>query len=90
MWDGDEMDGCDPDTKDLRTARVPMRHGHRKRLDVPKRGKAALWAEIQGSWKGSVVHVFGSPPSGKVDSCMPHSYGLDQKKREMRDLVMQK
>lgn len=41
------MDGCDP-VKDFRTARVPMRHGHRKRLDVPKRGKAALWAEIQG------------------------------------------
>lgn len=47
MWDGLEMDGCDP-VKDFRTARVPMRHGHRKRLDVPKRGKAALWAEIQG------------------------------------------
>ena len=49
MWDG-QMDGYDP-VKDFRTARVPMRHGHRKRLDVPKRGKAALWAEIQGSFR---------------------------------------
>lgn len=37
--------------KDFRTARVPMRYGHRKRLDVPKRGKAAIWAEIQGQGK---------------------------------------
>ena len=38
----------DGDLKDFRTARVAMRHGHRQRTGMPKRGKAAMWAEIQG------------------------------------------
>eukprot|EP00438_Fugacium_kawagutii_P020544 Skav202308 [mRNA] locus=scaffold60:110190:121641:+ [translate_table: standard] len=43
------MDDGGPDPmRDFRADRVPMRHGHRKRLDLPKRGKAAIKAEIQG------------------------------------------
>jgi len=42
------MEDWDDHRKDVRHGRVAMRHGHRKGLDVPKRGKAAIRAEIQG------------------------------------------
>lgn len=43
------MEDWDDHRKDVRHGRVAMRHGHRKGLDVPKRGKAAIRAEIQGA-----------------------------------------
>eukprot|EP00933_Yihiella_yeosuensis_P059566 TRINITY_DN609_c0_g1_i1.p1 TRINITY_DN609_c0_g1~~TRINITY_DN609_c0_g1_i1.p1 ORF type:complete len:493 (-),score=87.28 TRINITY_DN609_c0_g1_i1:460-1872(-) len=47
-----EFDDADHDADETITARGwVMRRGHCKRLQAPKRGRAAIWAEIQGQGK---------------------------------------
>ena len=48
LYRGPMLNDQSVELRDLRGGYFPARHGTRKCLEVPKRGKAALWAEIQG------------------------------------------